>query len=145
MKNLHKGVVGLALLAFAVAVSAESPVKVEHAVIANNFDCASETQTWQLIETDGPVSCRVVADVRDPKTGHVLIPRGSRFAGERSNGHVQWSRWVTPDGLMVSDAQSTSALFTSAIKRPIIDEERYSYQMFSVRALRAVPVVTESR
>jgi hypothetical protein len=57
MKNLHKGVVGLALLAFAVAVSAESPVKVEHAVIANNFDCAIEIQTWQLIETDGPVSC----------------------------------------------------------------------------------------
>lgn len=145
MENLQKRVIGLALLAFAVAANAESPVKVEHALIANNFDCASEIQTWQLIETDGPVSCRVVADVKDPKTGHVVIPRGSRFAGERSNGHVLWSRWVTPDGLMVSDAQSTSPLFTSAIKRPLIDEQRYSYQMFSVRALRAVPVVIESR
>ncbi|MFM0610304.1 hypothetical protein PQR05_38145, partial [Paraburkholderia sediminicola] len=134
-----------ALLAFAISVHAKSPVKGEHAVIANNFDCSSEVATLQLMETDGLVSCIVVADVKDPQTKRVLIPRGSRLAGEKSQGHVHWIRWVTPDGLTVSDAQSKSPLLISAIKRPITDEDRYSYQVFSVKVLPAVPVATESK
>jgi hypothetical protein len=62
-----------------------------------------------------PVQCDVLSEIRDNKTGGMVIPKASRLFGRKNGSRVEWTSWIAPDGAVAGDAIFHDAAFASDI------------------------------